>query len=158
YAAARESAAVVALSERGVLVASGPQRLKFLHNMLSNDVEGRKPGQGCLAALMDVKGRQLAWMRVLITADSVLLERKADRLPPVEQVLLHYKVGAPVRFALKPTAILGLVGPKGRDALARAGAEMPELAPESYVAVTIAGQPALVARASDLPAQSHVLH
>jgi len=158
YAAARESAAVAELSERGVLAVSGPQRQKFLHSMLSNELASRAPGQGCLAALMDVKGRQLAWMRALVTADAVLLEMNAERLQPVEQVLLHYKVGAPVRFAARPTAVRGLLGPQARAVLARAGAEIPELAAEAHVQAMVAGHAVLVARASDVPWGGHVLH
>src|ERR1043166_1194720 len=99
YAAARASAAWFELPERGVMAVSGPERQKFLQGMLSNDMANRTPGQGCLAALMNVKGHQLAWLRVLVAADAVLLETNADRLKTVEQVLLHYRVGAPVRFA-----------------------------------------------------------
>ena len=47
YAAAREAAALVDLPRRAVLEASGPQRQKFLQGMLSHDVAGRQPGQGC---------------------------------------------------------------------------------------------------------------
>ena len=55
YAAAREAAALVDLAERGVLEVTGPQRQKFLQGMLSNEVAGRQPGQGCAAALMTAR-------------------------------------------------------------------------------------------------------
>lgn len=158
YGAAREGAALIELAERGVLAVSGPQRQKFLHNLLSNDVLSRQPGQGCLAALMDVKGHQVAWLRALVTADAVLLETNADRLQTVEETLLHYKVGAPVRFALRPTAVLALLGPESRSVLARCGCEVPELAPEDHVTLRVAGRDSLAARASDLPAGGLVVH
>ena len=102
YVAAREGAALALLDDRGVLAVTGPDRQKFLHNVLSNDVSGRAAGQGSLAALMDVKGHVLALMRVLVTQDAVLLEMPKDRLARVESVLNHYKVAAPVRFAVRP--------------------------------------------------------
>ena len=43
-----------------MLAVTGPKRQKFLHNILSNDVQGAAAGQGCLAALMDVKGHLVA--------------------------------------------------------------------------------------------------
>jgi folate-binding protein YgfZ len=158
YAAAREGAALVDLSERGALEVSGPHRQKFLHNLLSNDLAGRSAGQGCLAALMDVKGHLIALMRALVATDSVRLELAGDRIPVVERTLLHYKVGAPVRFGVRPTAVLGLLGPTAREVLGRAGAPVRELGAEEHVAGVLAGQEILVARASDLPCGGLVLH
>jgi folate-binding protein YgfZ len=158
YAAARSDAALVELPERGVLAVTGPHRQRFLHGILSNDVQGRQPGQGCLAALMDVKGHLLALMRVLVRQDEVLLEMAADRLQEVERLLLHYKVGAPVRFAVRATTVLGLIGPRGREALGALGLETPDLAAEGHVGGAIAGHDVLLARASDLPASSLVIH
>src|SRR5512141_978699 len=66
YAAARERAALVDLPWRALLEASGPSRQKFLHGMLSHDVAGRSPGQGCRAALLTAKGAVQALLRVLV--------------------------------------------------------------------------------------------
>jgi folate-binding protein YgfZ len=152
YAAAREAAAWADLAERGVLEVTGPQRQKFLQGMLSNDVLGRTPGTGCMAALLTVKGHIQALMRVLVTQEAVLLEIPQDRLSLVESTLEHYRVAAPVRFTARPTAVLAVLGPRAREALRDdAGAEVPDLPRESHVAVRLGGQGVLVARASDLP-------
>jgi aminomethyltransferase len=158
YTAAREAAALASLPERGVLEASGPQRLKFLHSLLSNDLAGRAPGQGCLAALMDVKGHLLVLLRALVGTDTVRLELPADRITLVERTLLHYRVAAPVRFAVRPTLVLALLGPQARDVLLRAGAPVPELRPEDHAVARLAGCEVLVARAGDLPCDGLVLH
>jgi folate-binding protein YgfZ len=158
YAAAREAAAFAPLPERGVLEASGPQHLKFLHSLLSNDLAGRSPGQGCLAALMDVKGHLLVLLRALVGKDRVRLELPAERIALVEQTLLHYRVAAPVRFAVRPTLVLGLIGPQARDVLGRTGAVVPELRPEDHAFAELAGCEILVARAGDLPCDGLVLH
>jgi len=157
YAAAREGAALVDLRERGLLVATGPQRQKFLNGILSNELLQRPAGQGCLAALMDVKGHLQALMRALVTADSVVLEMPAERLAPVEATLLHYKVAAPVRFAQPAAAVLGLVGPRAAELLAGLGADVAALAPEVHLTAALPGGEARVARASDLPG-GFVLH
>jgi folate-binding protein YgfZ len=158
YAAARGAAAIVELPERGVLEASGPQRQKFLHNVLSNDLAGRGAGQGRLAALLDVKGHVLVLLRALVGGDHIRLEMPADRIPLVERTLLHYRVGAPVRFAPRPTLVLGLLGPQAREVLGRVGAAIPPLEPEDHVAARLAGRDALVARAGDMPCGGYVLH
>ncbi len=119
--------------------------------MLSNELLQRPAGQGCLAALMDVKGHLQALVRALVTDDSVLLEMPAERLAPVEATLLHYKVAAPVRFAQRPVAVLGLVGPHAAELLAGLGAEVSALGPEAHTGATLPGGEARVARASDLP-------
>ena len=106
YGEARESAAVVRLVERGVLEAAGPDRQKFLQAMLSNEVLARKPGEGCPAALMDVKGHVLALLRVLILEKEVHLELPLDRLTVVKETLERYKVAAPVRFQPRPIAVV----------------------------------------------------
>ena len=92
------AAALVALGDRAVLAVTGAPRLKFLHAILSNDVQALKPGQGCRAALMDVKGRLLAFVRVLVEPDAVRLEVAGGRRDAVEQALAHYRVATPVRF------------------------------------------------------------
>jgi len=153
YKAAREGSAVADISGRGILAVTGPQRLKFLHNIVSNDLQSRGPGQGTLAAVMDVKGRLLVLLRALVTEDAVLLEMPADRLDVIEPLLVHYKVAAPVRFARREVAVLGLFGPGAAETLARAGATVPtDAARESHFTAVIAGAPVRIIRASDLPA------
>lgn len=158
YAAAREGAALADLSDRGVLEVSGPLRQKFLHNILSNDILNRQPGEGSLAAIMSAKGHLIALMRALVTEQAVLLEMNADRLKAVEEALLFYKVGAPVRFGAKPVTILGVVGPEARKALTGAGFDLPDLAPESHVTGAIGGRGVRAARAGDLPGLGFVIH
>lgn len=158
YRAARESTALLDLSDRGLLAATGPQRQKFLHSMLSNAIEGLPAGSGCLAALMDVKGHLTALIRVLVDTDAVLLELPAERVARVRDTLLFYKVGAPVRFEQRPVTVLGLIGPEARACLARAGATIAELLAQGHVEVVVAGQAVRATRASDLPGDALVLH
>jgi folate-binding protein YgfZ len=157
YRAAREGAAVVDLSDRAVLAVSGPPRQKFLQGILSNDVE-RKPGQGCPAALMTARGHLRALLRVLVGRDAVWLECPPDRLEVVEQALAHYRVATPVRFEPRPVAVLAILGPGARRALASAGVELPEMAAEDHVERTLAGATVTVVRAGDLPGEGYVLH
>lgn len=158
YAAAREGSALGDLDDRAVLEATGPQRQKFLQGMLSNEVLSLAPGQGCLAALMTVRGHVQALLRALVEKDAVLLELPADRLELVERTLNHYKVAAPVRFKARPSIVLGLVGPRTDETLASAGAGALPPAPEAHARVNLAGRPVLVARASDLPGGGVVVH
>ena len=151
-------AGFIVLPDRTVLSVTGAPRLKFLHSILSNDVEGLKPGQGRRAALMDVKGRLLAFVRVLVDADAVRLEVAGGRRDAVERSLVHYRVGTPVRFTARPDVVVALVGPGARGALARAGAEVPGLEEEAHVRSRLGGVEVGVVRAGDVPAGGYALH
>jgi folate-binding protein YgfZ len=157
YHAGREAAGIVAL-ERATLEVSGPKRQDYLHNMLSNDVRGLRPGEGCRAASMTAKGSLQAIVRVLADASLVVVEAEAARLEPVLRTLEHHRVGAPVRFATRPVSVLALVGPRAASVLAAAGVDVPPDRPESHREVSIDGQPARVVRAGDLPGGGFVLH
>lgn len=63
---------------RGRLLCRGPDRKRFLHGMLSNDVKGLAPGQGCPAVLLTVKGRMVADLTVYDCEDGLLLEMEAS--------------------------------------------------------------------------------
>ena len=159
-AAAREGVALVDLATRGVLEVAGPGpvRLKFLQGMLTNDLAGRAPGQGCRAALLSPRGSVQALVRALVEKDVVRLETDFDRVLPLQKALEHYRVAAPVRFAPRPMAVLALVGPEAEAVLRRAGVEPPPAEAESHAVATLGGQPTRVARAGDLPGGGFVLH
>ena len=152
YAAAREGSAVVDVAGRGILAVTGPQRIKFLHNIVSNDLQSRGPGQGTLAAVMDVKGRLLVLMRALVTEDAVLLEMPVDRLDVIEPLLVHYKVAARcdsggARWRSSPCSVRARA-----ELLARAGGRRPRFAPPVR-ATSPPSSEALgpIVRASDFP-------
>jgi folate-binding protein YgfZ len=158
YAAAREGAVLVALPERALIAVTGPLRQKFLHNILSNTVEGRKAGEGCRAALMDVKGHLLAFVRVQVTADAVMLEVPAEARERIEALLVHYRVAAPVRFAAPKVSVMALLGPRALGILGAAGLTLPDLPLDGHADGVLAGVAVRVGRGGDLPADGLVLH
>jgi folate-binding protein YgfZ len=158
HAALREGAALVDLTTRGVLEVSGPTRLKFLQGMLSHDVAGRPPGQGCRAAMLSARGGVQALVRALVEKDVVLLETDLDRLAPLQKALEHYRVAAPVRFAARPATVLALLGPGAEAALHAAGVEPVPAEPEAHAVVSLGGAAVRIVRAGDLPGGGFVLH
>jgi folate-binding protein YgfZ len=157
YAAALDGAGLVELSERGVLDVSGPKRLDLLQGLASNDVAGRRPGQGCRAALMTARGHLRFLLRILIDENVVHLETERDRLALLQRVLEHYRVAAPVRFEATPRVVLALLGVAAPDVLKKQGVE-PPAALENHTRVALGGQDVLLARAGDLPGGGFVLH
>ena len=144
--------------DRAVLEATGPQRQKLLQGLLSNEVAGLGPGQGCLAALLTVKGGVQALVRVLVDEAVVVLEANADRVETLQATLEHYRVAAPVRFARPAVAVLALIGPGTDEVACAAGAEAPARAAESHLRTTLAGQPVRLVRAADVPGGGLVVH
>lgn len=51
----------------------GPDARRFLHGMVSNDVQGLRPGQGCHACLLSVKGKLVGDLVILDLGDEGLL-------------------------------------------------------------------------------------
>src|SRR5581483_11606565 len=52
------------LDDRGRLLLRGPDRKRFLHGMVTNDITALQPGRGCHAAMLTVKGKMLGDMVV----------------------------------------------------------------------------------------------
>jgi folate-binding protein YgfZ len=144
YDAARRAKAFLPLPERGVLEAKGPDRVKFLQAMLSNDVAGLAAGQSRLSALLTVKGHVQTLLRVVATPQALLLEMPRDRLATVEATLQHYRVAAPVRFQAQALRVVGVLGPE-------AGAL-------KAVEEALTDRPPIQAEAHDLPAGGRVLY
>jgi folate-binding protein YgfZ len=160
HAALSAGTGLVDLATRSLLEAAGPGpiRLKFLQGMLTNDVAGRAPGQGCRAAMLSPRGAVHALVRALVETDVVVLETDADRLEPLRAELERYRVAAPVRFAPRPVAVLALVGPAAAGVLARAGVPSPPAGDEEHAPATIGGAAVRLVRAGDLPGGGFVLH
>lgn len=65
------------LTAIGHLRLTGADRIRFLQGMLTNDVARLAPGQGCHTAMLTVKGRILADLRVYMDAAACHLELDA---------------------------------------------------------------------------------
>jgi folate-binding protein YgfZ len=157
-AALREAAGMVDLPIRGVLEVTGPVRLKFLQGMLTNDVAGLAPGQGCRAALLSARGSVHALVRALVEKDLVLLETDFDTVQPLRDALEYYRVAAPVRFAPRPVAVVAVVGPQAEAVVGRAGAKETPAEAESHVVSFLGGPGVRLVRAGELPGGGFVLH
>ncbi|MBD2091622.1 folate-binding protein YgfZ [Microcoleus sp. FACHB-1515] len=64
---------VVDQSHWGRIQVSGDDRLRFLHNQTTNDLQSLKPGQGCETVFVTSTGRTIDLVTALVLEDSVLL-------------------------------------------------------------------------------------
>jgi folate-binding protein YgfZ len=65
---------VIERPDRGLVRLTGPQRIWFLQNTVSNDVEGVEPGRWVASCFLTPKGKVLAHFRVGVVADQVWLD------------------------------------------------------------------------------------
>ena len=86
YEALHDGAAWLDLSGRAKIRASGDDRLRLLHALASNAVEGLHPGEGVRAFFLDAQGHILADARLWVFDDHALLETE----PETRQVLVDH--------------------------------------------------------------------
>jgi len=122
YRAAREQATLADRSLHGRLVVRGPDRLSWLHGLVTNDVASLSAGGGCYALMLTSQGRMTTDMRVLETGDFALLdvprgvaERLAARL-----AMLVIMEDVTIEDASAQLARLSVHGPRAGSVVSRA--------------------------------------
>lgn len=83
-----------------VVKVSGDDRDAFLHNQLSNDINGLKENQLCCATYNTPKGRVIANMLVYKRSDAIYLALAADLAEAVVKRLKMFVLRAKVQFEL----------------------------------------------------------
>lgn len=90
---------IARLDSRARVRVAGPDARPFLHNLLTQDVEGLAPGQLRYGALLGPQGRLLFDLFLLGLEDGVLLDVAADRREALMQRLALYRLRAKVEIA-----------------------------------------------------------
>src|SRR4051794_30381341 len=119
-----------ALSSRARFVLTGPDRVRFLHGMVTNDIERLTPGMGCRAAMLTVKGETLAELLVYADPESLLIELDGELRQKMRDVFLKHLLMDDVELSdiTDESAETGVYGAAARAALERAlGAPLPDL-------------------------------
>ena len=114
----REGVGLFDRSERGKLAVTGEEAADFLDSLLSNDVKGLAEGAGCYATLLTHKGRMLADVRVLRTAEGVWLDTERPGLQALFDALRQFRIGyrAELHKRTLERGLFSLIGP-GADRL-----------------------------------------
>ena len=74
-------------SHHGILKISGADRIKFLHNILTNDIQFLKAGRGVRACFLNAQAQIIAVFDTLAFQDRVLLLTEAPQLSGVQNQL-----------------------------------------------------------------------
>ncbi len=123
------------LSKRARIFLSGPDRVRFLHGMVTNDIEALTPGGGCRAAMLTVKGKLLAELTVYADEDRLFLELDGELRDKIRDTIARHIIMDDVELAdvTDETREQGVYGEGARAAIERAlGGEVGELAPYAF--------------------------
>lgn len=113
---ARSGAAVVPLTQLGLIRARGEEAAVFLHSLFSNDVKTLTADQACWNSFNSPKGRMVANFLLWRRGEDYLLAPAADLQPALLKKLSMYVLRAKVKLS-DPSAELVLLGVAGPDAL-----------------------------------------
>lgn len=128
-------------TERSRLRVTGKDRKRFLHGMVTNDVQGLAPGQGCHAAMLTVKGKLIGDLVLYDQGEAgLLLELATSAGEKVRTALERHLImdDAEITDVSGELAELGVYGTTAAGALFTAGAgpkeaELSELRPHHFV-------------------------
>ncbi|WZO97590.1 glycine cleavage T C-terminal barrel domain-containing protein [Isosphaeraceae bacterium EP7] len=79
-------------SARGRVNIGGPDRLKFLHNLTTNEVKKLGAGKGQESFVTSPQGKTLGYVTLLALEDRIVLRTAVEGLPPVLAHLRKYGV------------------------------------------------------------------
>jgi folate-binding protein YgfZ len=117
YHALRFDAGALDLWDTGRIRVSGKDRVRYLHNMVSNDVKGLRPGRGCYATLLTRQGQMEADLHIHAFTDELWLECPAACRKSALQTLNRFVVGDVVTIEdmSNKLCLLSLQGPQARE-------------------------------------------
>ena len=114
---------------RELIVATGADRVRFLHGIVTGNVAGTAVGGGCLSALLTPKGHVVADMRLFVRDDGIWIVVDAGQAEPVATALARFAIMDDFAAAPRPDfAFSSLLGPAAAARLAAVGADVGTLA------------------------------
>jgi folate-binding protein YgfZ len=107
---------------RELIVATGADRVRFLHGIVTADLAGAAPGQGRRSALLTPKAQVVAEMQMFVREGEIWIVVGAGQAESVAGALARYAIMDDFAAAARPDfGLLSLVGPNAGTRLAQAG-------------------------------------
>lgn len=156
----RGGAAFRRLEDTGLVEVTGPDRLDYLHSLLTNRTDDLQPGEAVRAFLLNpTKGRVLAEAIVCETASSTWLECPGGGGPVVLERLRKYYFGQEVEFVDRSAefAVLSLQGPDAASILTAVARDVPPGEKGAHEETAIGGIDVRALRGSDTGASGYHL-
>jgi len=155
HRAVREASGLFDFSFRAKFQVKGRDHIRFLHRMLSNDIQKLSAGQGTYATLLNAQGHILVDLRLYRADDCCLVDTDADLCEKAMKGLARYVVGDQLEIAPLELYALAFQGPRARPLLEKtlhielsAGLLGPAGQEFGHFATNYAGHPIRVVSAS----------
>jgi len=128
----------VALTDHGLIRASGEEAASFLHNLLTNDINHLAANGARHAALCTAKGRMIASFLIWREGDDYYLQLSADILPAILKKLSMYVLRSKVKLsdASGERRLIGVIG-RGVEEVIGAAALAPMTTAQAYAGTVI---------------------
>ncbi len=139
--ALRSGCGVFALDWRTKVTATGKDRVRWLHNMVTNNVRDLAPERGNYNFVLNVQGRILGDLYIYNRGESLTLDTDSIQVEPLLTAMKRYIIMDKVELtnASETTMALGICGPKAEAVLAAAGFNVDGQGPLEMHHQTVAG-------------------
>jgi folate-binding protein YgfZ len=151
YRAAKEWVALFDTNWQAVITLAGPDRVRYLNAILSNDIQSLEEGRGVLALLLNPHGHILAELEVYKQADKLLTLSHASVRERTVATLDKFIIMDDVELADRTDEVgsLAFEGPRAAEiAKQSSGIALPELPEMSIRDLDVYGIPCHVLRRS----------
>ncbi len=137
-----ECAGLFDRSDRCRLAVHGPDRAKFLHNLVTNEVKRLPVGKGCEAFVTSIQGRTLAFVIVAAAAESILVGIDPEVIGGLMPHLQKYGVFDDIAIEDRSarTFEYHLAGPSAEEIVKKCGGQLPENTDLAHVQTEVADQ------------------
>ncbi len=131
FSALLRGCGVYDLGFRARILVSGNDRVRWLNGMVTNNIRDLAVGRGVYAFLLSPQGRILGDMHVYNAGEALIVETDQTQIEKIVATFDHYIIMDDVEFAdvSEMQTAIGLMGPKSREILRKAGIEIAELQP-----------------------------
>src|ERR1700690_30982 len=151
YGAARESVAIFDTNWHASIYLSGPDRVRYLNAIVSNDVKSLSEGSGTFALLLNPQGHILAELEIYALKEKLLVRTHASAPEKIIPVLAKFIITDHVtpEDATDQLASLAIEGPNAATIIAQStGLSLDGFSALAFEEVTIDAIPCLLIRRS----------
>lgn len=117
YQAVRQKVGVADLSHQTAFLITGKDRIPFLQNLISNDLNPLEPGKGLYATLLTAKGRVLSDFYVYRLPEAFLMDVEWTNVKKTFDELMRFKFRSQIKIETPSWGRLLVSGPQARPLL-----------------------------------------
>src|SRR5260370_4322806 len=129
FAALRTQCGIFDLSWRSKIIVAGKDRVRWLHNMVTNNVRDLALNRGNYNFVLNVQGRILGDMYIYNRGESLVLDTDSTQVEPLLTSMKRYIIMDKVEMDVTPIIAFGICGPKSVEKLAAAGFDVQGMEP-----------------------------